>query len=171
MAPFLLVPGNSISLRDIPKISPMPLKEMSRADQTLMREWVQERGKAVQQRTVRQCTTKLNAGTLPLNMYEKELHIGDRVTFDSHDLNTINFLSRSIRTCSGRVICLSHQALASYQWTNTFFRRSSAATLLCLWFRSPFSGFSHHGHQSRPLFAMGLGTLYYNNTTVIYWLN
>ena len=89
MAPFLLVPGNSISLRDIQ----MPLKEMSRADQTLMREWVQERGKAVQQRTVRQCSTKLNAGTLPLNMYEKELHIGDRVTFDSHDLNTINFLS------------------------------------------------------------------------------
>ena len=38
-------------------------------------------------------------------MYEKELPIGDRVTNqDSFDLNAINFLSRSIRTQSGRVI-------------------------------------------------------------------
>ena len=34
---------------------------------------------------------------------------------DSFDLNAINFLSRSFRTRSGRVISLSHQALASYQ--------------------------------------------------------
>lgn len=128
----------------------MPPKEMSQADQTLMREWAQEHGKAVRQRTVRQCTTKHTAGTLPLNMYEKELPIGERVTFenahqdseydsgsdeeeresaedqgeDSLDLNAINFLSRSIRTRSGRVIScyvtyvmlvMSHRALASYQ--------------------------------------------------------
>lgn len=107
-----------------------------------MREWAQEHGKAVRQRTVRQCTTKHDAGTLPLNMYEKELPIGERVTFenashdqdseydsgsdeeresaedqgeDSLDLNAINFLSRSVRTRSGRVISLSHRALASYQ--------------------------------------------------------
>ena len=112
----------------------MPPKEMSQADQTLMREWAHEHGKAVWQRTVRQCTTKHNAGTLPLNMYEKELPIGERVTFensdqdseydsgsdeeeresaenqgeDSLDLNVINFLSRSIHTRSGRVISLSH---------------------------------------------------------------
>ena len=136
------VPQNSISLRDIPKMSPMPPKEMSQADQTLMREWAHEHGKAVRQRTVRQCTTKHNAGTLPLNMYEKELPIGERVTFengdqdseydsgsdeeeresakkqgeDSLDLNAIDFLSRSIRTRSGRVtISFSHRALASYQ--------------------------------------------------------
>ena len=65
------VPENSVSLRDIPKMSPMPPKEMSQADQTLMREWAHEHGKAVRQRTVRQCTTKHNAGTVPLNMYEK----------------------------------------------------------------------------------------------------
>ena len=119
----------------------MPPEEMSQADQTLMREWAQEHGKAVRQRTVRQCTTKHNAGTLPLNMYEKELPIGERVTFenasqdseydsgsdkeeresaedqgeDSLDLNAINFISRSVRTRSGRVISLSHRALASYQ--------------------------------------------------------
>ena len=126
------VPENSIALRDIPKMSPMPPKEMSQADQTLMREWAHEHGKAVRQRTVRQSTRKHNAGTLPLNLYEKELAIGERVTFengdqdseydsgsdeeeresaenqgeDSLDLNAINFLSRSIRTRSGRVISL-----------------------------------------------------------------
>ena len=41
------VPENSISLRDIPKMSPMPPEEMSQVDQTLMREWAQEHGKAV----------------------------------------------------------------------------------------------------------------------------
>ena len=137
------VPENHISLRDIPKMSPLPNKEMSQTDQTTMREWAQEHGKAVRQRTVRQCTTKHNAGTLPLNMYEKELPIGERVTLENSyqdseydsgsdeessdsaegaslvdvDLNrnAINFLSRSIRTRSGRVISLSHRALASYQ--------------------------------------------------------
>ena len=34
---------------------------------------------------------------------------------DSLDLKVINFLSRSVCTRSGRVISLSHQALASYQ--------------------------------------------------------
>ena len=129
-----------VPLRDIPKMSPLPPMEMSQADQTLMREWAQEHGKAVRQRTIRQCTTKHNAGTLPLNMYEKELPIGERVTFenasqdseydsgsddeeresedqreDSLELNAINFISRSVRTRSGRIISLSHRALASYQ--------------------------------------------------------
>ena len=49
---------------------------MSQADQTPMQEWAQEHGKAVRQRTVRQCTTKHNAGTLPLNVQEKELPLG-----------------------------------------------------------------------------------------------
>ena len=74
-------------------------------------------------------------------MYEKELPIGERVTFenvgqdseydsgsddeeresaedqgeDSLELNAINFISRSVRTRSGRIISLSHRALASYQ--------------------------------------------------------
>ena len=114
---------------------------MSQADQTLMREWAQEHGQAVRQGTVRQCTTKHNAGTLPLNMYERELPIGDTVTLENAtrdskydsgsdeeeresvedqgedflDLNAINFLPRSVRTRSGRVIYLSHRVLASYQ--------------------------------------------------------
>ena len=110
------VAENSISLRDIPKMSPLPPKEMSQADQTLMREWAQEHGKAVQQGTVGQGTTKHNPGTLPLNMYEKELPIGETVTLknasqdseetesaqdqgeDFLDLNAINFLSRSVRS-------------------------------------------------------------------------
>ena len=61
------------------------------------------------------------------------------------------FLWRSIRTCFGRVISLSHRAL-----------------LLCLWFQSPVSECYQHVHQTRPLFALGLGTLYYYNTIIIY---
>ena len=49
---------------------------------------------------------------------------------DSLDLNAINFLSRSVYTCSGRVISLSHRALAWYQLLDQYFvERSSAATL------------------------------------------
>ena len=37
----------------------------------------------MRQRTVKQCTTKHNAGTLPLNLHAKELSIGRRVTFEN----------------------------------------------------------------------------------------
>ena len=84
---------------------------------------------------------KHNAGTLPLNTYEKELPIGETVTLENAtqdseydsgsdeeeresaedqgedflDLNVINFLSRSVRTRSGRVTYSSHRVLASCQ--------------------------------------------------------
>ena len=45
-----------------------------------MRQWASEHGKAVRQLSLRQNNTKHAAGTLPLNMYRKELPIGDRVT-------------------------------------------------------------------------------------------
>ena len=112
--------------------------------QSVMRQWAQEHGKAVRQQTVRQYTTKHSAGTLPLNMYQNELPTGERVVLEYSDQqseydsgsgeeegdssedqeevtppdlnsNAINFLSRSIRTRSGRAISLSHRALASYQ--------------------------------------------------------
>ena len=44
-----------------------------------MREWAQEHGKAVRQLTIRQTNTKHGAGTLPLNMYQKELPVGQRI--------------------------------------------------------------------------------------------
>ena len=50
---------------------------MSRPDQAAMREWAQEHLKAA-----RQCTTNQNAGTLPLNMYDKELPTGQRVSLE-----------------------------------------------------------------------------------------
>lgn len=90
-------------------MSPMPPKEMSQADQTLMREWAQEHGKAVRQQTVRQCTTKHNAGTLPLNMYEKELAIRERVTFKNAHQDS------EYDSGSNEEERESHQALASYQ--------------------------------------------------------
>ena len=53
---------------------------MSKQDQDYMRQWASEHGKAVRQLSVRQNNTKHAAGTLPLNMYRKELPVGDRVT-------------------------------------------------------------------------------------------
>ena len=88
---------------------------------------------------------------------------------DSLDLNVIKFLSRSVRTRSGRVISLSRRALAWYQLPDQHvFERSSAATHLCLRPRSPVAGFSYHAQQTRPLFAFVLSKFYDNNTIVIY---
>ena len=47
-----------------------------------MREWARNNGKTVQQRTVRQETTKYKSGTLPLNMYQTEEQIGEKLQFD-----------------------------------------------------------------------------------------
>ena len=108
-----------------------------------MRQWASEHGKAVRQLSVRQNNTKHAAGTLPLNMYRKELSIGDRVTEeptptddigdqlleydsdssddedratheeDAFEAVSVNFLSRTVRTRTGRQITLSNRALAS----------------------------------------------------------
>lgn len=139
----------------------------------MMRKWAQEHGKAVRQLTVRQKNTKHATGTLPLNMYQRELPIGQRIqsTSESHtaaqttdiaeneipsgeereeqqiekageqeseydsaseeeedqrddqtagegprevDDVAVNFLSKTIRTRSGRAITLSNRALSSY---------------------------------------------------------
>ena len=45
-----------------------------------MRQWASEHGKSVRQLSVCQSNTKHAAGTPPLNMYRKELPVGDRVT-------------------------------------------------------------------------------------------
>ena len=108
------------------------------------RQWASEHGKAVRQLSVRQNNTKHAAGTLPLNMYRKELPVGDRVTeepssaddigdqlseYDSDSSNEedsathqedaveavpVNFLSKTVRTRTGRQITLSYRALSSY---------------------------------------------------------
>ena len=70
------VPQTKIPLRDIPKIKCLPVRDMSKQDQDCMRQWGSEHGKAVRQLSVRQNNTKHAAGTLPLNMYRKELPIG-----------------------------------------------------------------------------------------------
>ena len=109
-----------------------------------MRQCASEHGKAVRQLSVRQNNTKHAAGTIPLNMYRKELPVGDRVTeepssaddigdqlskYDSHSSNEedsatheedaveavpVNFLSKTVRTRTGRQITLSYRALSSY---------------------------------------------------------
>ena len=54
-----------------------------------MRQWAREHGKAVRQLSVRQNNTKHAAGTLPLNMYGKELPVGDRVTEEASSADDI----------------------------------------------------------------------------------
>ena len=138
------VPQTQVPLRDIPKIKCLPVRDMSKQDQDCMRQWASEHGKAVRQLLVRQNNTKHAAGALPLNMYRKELPTGDRVTkepspaddigdqlseYDSDSSNnedcatheedafdavSVNFLSRTVRTRTGRQITLSNRAIASY---------------------------------------------------------
>ena len=138
------VSETKVPLRDIPKIKRLPVREMSKQEQDYMRQWASEHGKAVRQLSVRQNNTKHAAGTLPLNMYRKELPVGDRVTeepssaddigdqlseYDSDSSNEeesatheddavetvpVNFLSKTVRTRTGRQITLSYRALSSY---------------------------------------------------------
>lgn len=156
------VPENKLALEDIPKMKQLPVQTMSKNDQVAMRQWAQEHGKAVRQLTVRQNNTKHKSGTLPLNMYQKELPVGERILAESAPLDSstdgietdmvqpelheqqseydsasdeedhqteetasndgndeiqatpVNFLSKTIRTRSGRAITLSHRALSSY---------------------------------------------------------
>ena len=134
------VPQTKVPLRDIPKIKRLPVRTMSKQDQNTMRQWVSEHGKAVRQLSVRQNNTKHAARTLPLNMYRRKLAVGDRVTeepssaddqlseydsdsSDNEDSSTneedaveggpVNFLSRTVRTRTGKPITLSYQALSS----------------------------------------------------------
>lgn len=133
--------------------------KMSESDKAIMRRWSQEHRKAVRQLTVQQKNTKHATGTLPLNMYQKDLPIGERIpgpavsetaqrnaNINSVNVETaeqeseydsasdeedargdaeplreveindvdINFLSKTIRTHSGRAITLSNRALSSY---------------------------------------------------------
>ena len=54
----------------IPKLEHLKTRrELNRQGKDLMIEWATTNGKAVRQRSVRQETTMLKAGTLPLNMY------------------------------------------------------------------------------------------------------
>lgn len=138
------VPQTKVSLSDIPTIKRLPVRPMAKKDQDTMRQWASEHGKAVRQLSVRQNNTKHKAGTLPLNMYRKELPVGDRVTdfteanpvnddqqseydsssSDDEDSGTqeddaveavpVNFLSRTVSTRTGRPITLSYRALSSY---------------------------------------------------------
>ena len=78
------LPENSISLRDIPKMSPVPPKEMSQADQTLMQEWVQ-------QVMVRPCGNEQLDSALrnimleifPWMCMKRSYLLGERVTFEN----------------------------------------------------------------------------------------
>ena len=62
-----------MDLCNVPKLDPIPVVFMDRADIVKMREWATEHGQCVRQLTVRQQTTKFSAGALPLTTYSVEL--------------------------------------------------------------------------------------------------
>lgn len=55
---------------------------MGKDDKVTTGKWLLEHRKAIQQRIVRQCTIKHNVGTLPQNVYEKELPIKEKETLN-----------------------------------------------------------------------------------------
>ena len=67
------VPEVAMDLSYVPKLDPIPVVSMDRADIVKMREWAREHGQCVRQLTVRQQTTKFSAGTLPLTAYSVKL--------------------------------------------------------------------------------------------------
>ena len=60
-----------------------PIRKLNSCEKELMREWAENYGKAVRQRTVRQETTMFKAGTLPLNMYATSVAQNEKVTFQT----------------------------------------------------------------------------------------
>ena len=76
------IPTNSLRFRNIPLLPPLPAVSMSDVHQDFLTEWARNNGKTVRQRTVRQETTKYESGTLPLNMYQTEEQIGEKLQFD-----------------------------------------------------------------------------------------
>lgn len=124
----------------------VPSKHMCDKDQITMRQWAKDHGRAMCQRTARQNNTMYAAGTLPLNMYQKELPVGEAIQFEDLDLEEanesqvseydsdseqeeleheptqgddfsdvdVNFLAKTIRAQSGRVIGLLMRTLESY---------------------------------------------------------
>jgi len=58
-----------------------PMRQLNSRQKDQMRELACENGRAVRQRRVRQETTKLKAGTLPLNMYRSSYTPAEKVVF------------------------------------------------------------------------------------------
>lgn len=68
--------GKSFTIQEIPKMDRLfPRQNLSQEMKQKMRDWANDHGKCVRQRTVRQQSTMFNAGTLPLNMYENNSSI------------------------------------------------------------------------------------------------
>ena len=62
-----------------------PIRKLNSCEKELIREWAEDYG-TVRQRTVRQETTILKAGTLPLNMYATSVPKNEKVTFQTRPL-------------------------------------------------------------------------------------
>ena len=56
-----------------------PVGKASNNEMAMMREWSKTYGVSVRQRNVRQETTMAKAGTLPDYLYQKDLHVSEKV--------------------------------------------------------------------------------------------
>ncbi|CAC5396111.1 unnamed protein product [Mytilus coruscus] len=83
--PYYPVPQSIMQLTDMPSVRPLsPIIALAAYEQATTKNWVNDFGKCVRQRTVRQETTKFKAGTLPLNMYHQSVvQLGKKVIFDN----------------------------------------------------------------------------------------
>lgn len=81
---------SGLTLVEMPTIPHLkPAHPLNTQQQVLMREWADANGKCVRQRTVRQENTKDKAGTLPLNLYTRDILLSSKVVFDEQDQETI----------------------------------------------------------------------------------
>ena len=65
-------PGNAINLKYILLFEKETIKKLQHSKIEIMRNWATVNGKAVRQRSNRQCITMASAGTLPMSMYKIE---------------------------------------------------------------------------------------------------
>ncbi|CAC5360806.1 unnamed protein product [Mytilus coruscus] len=74
-----------MQLTDMPSMRHLsPIRTLTTYEQATMKNWVNDFGKCVRQRTVRQETTKFKVGTLPLNMYQQsDVQLGEKVMFNN----------------------------------------------------------------------------------------
>ena len=76
-------PEHDIPLGNLPSLQPLPIVKLSSQEVAEMREFALTYGSAVRQSTGRQETTMPRHGTMPELLYQRNLHISDKVDFIS----------------------------------------------------------------------------------------
>ena len=77
------IPVSHIPFEKFPQMARDEPVEITAGRYAEIKNWASEFGRPVRQRSVRQDTTKYNAGTLPLNAYRTPLQPGDLINLDN----------------------------------------------------------------------------------------